>query len=126
MISKKTTILFFLLFILLVFSPISADYPNLSDYPSFLSPDLYIIVGVEGSATDVIASTEIAIGIKGELPSINVETKLDRDVVNPYGINKNFLLIGSSCTNRLIALIMGKTYPSCGSESGKWVLEKMA
>jgi hypothetical protein len=75
-------------------------------------------VGAEGSATDVAASTDIATSIKGELPGTNIETKLDRDVVNPYGISKNFILIGTSCTNKLIALITGKTFPSCASESG--------
>ena len=112
------TLLFLVLFTVLFFGPSLAAYPNLRDYPTFLSPNVYIIVGGEGSATDVAASTDISISIKGELPGINIETKLDRDIVNPYGINKNFLLIGSSCTNKLIALIMGKTYPSCGPETG--------
>jgi len=114
---KGLKLLFIPFFILLLFGSSSAAYPNLSDYPNFLSPDIYIVVGGEGSATDVLASTEIATGIKGEIPTINVETKLDKDIVNPYGISKNFILIGSPCTNKMLALIMGKNYPSCGLES---------
>lgn len=116
--SKKSLGLLFFLFFTLFFGTSLAAYPNLSDYPNFLSPDVYIVVGGEGSATDVLASTEIATGIKGEMPSINIETKLDKEVVNPYGINKNFVLVGSPCKNKFIALIMEKDYPSCGSESG--------
>ncbi|MDI6826103.1 MAG: hypothetical protein QMD36_02820 [Candidatus Aenigmarchaeota archaeon] len=41
---KITRLFFFLLVVLLFFGSSYAGYPNLSDYPSFLSPEIYVVV----------------------------------------------------------------------------------
>ena len=115
---KLLSILVFFMFFQSFISVVYSAYPYLSDYPEFLLDNLYIVYGIEGSSSEVVAGTNILANIKSEHPGANAETKLDTEVSNPYSTYRNFILIGNPCHNKLTALAMKKTYPACGDNSG--------
>ena len=58
------------------------------------------------------------VNIKSEHPTANIETKLDSELVNPYSVYRNLILVGNACDNEFVAMIMVKGFPSCDSASG--------
>jgi hypothetical protein len=115
---KKTKLCYFsfiFVFLFLLNECLSAD---LNNYPQFLFNDIYAVVGADASVLDLAAATDIVANIKSEYPTTNVETKLDTELINPYSVNKNLILVGNACYNKFVAMIMGLTFPSCDSVSG--------
>jgi hypothetical protein len=115
---KKTKLCYFsfiFVFLFLLNECLSAD---LNNYPQFLFNDIYAVVGADASVLDLAVATDIVANIKSEYPTTNVETKLDTELINPYSVNKNLILVGNACYNKFVAMIMGLTFPSCDSASG--------
>jgi len=106
---------FIIVFLLLFTESLSAD---LSDYPEFLFNDIYAVVGADASILDLAAATDIVANIKSEYPTANMGTKLDTELVNPYTVYRNLILVGNACDNKFVAMLMTKAFPSCDSASG--------
>ncbi len=106
---------FIFVFLFLFAESLSAD---LMDYPSFLFTDMYAVVGADASILDLAAATDIVANIKSEYPTTNIETKLDTELVNPYSVYRNLILVGNACENKFVATLMVKAFPSCDLASG--------
>lgn len=115
--SKRTKLCFSFIFVFLFLftESLSAD---LEDYPGFLFTDIYAVVGADASVLDLAAATDIVANIKSEYPTTNVETKLDTELVNPYTVYRNLILVGNACDNKFVAMLMVKAFPSCDLASG--------
>ena len=109
--------LFASMFVFLFLLPATLSV-DLSDCPQFLLNDIYTVVGADASVLDLAAATDIVANIKSEYPAANVETKLDNELVNPYSVYRNLMLIGNSCHNEFVAMLMGKAFPSCDTATG--------
>jgi hypothetical protein len=103
------------LFLLFFTECLSVD---LSDYPDFLFNDIYVVVGADASVLDLAAATDILANIKSNYPTVNIETKLDNELVNPFSVYRNLILVGNACENKFVAMIMVKAFPSCNSALG--------
>jgi len=112
---RKVCLSFILVFPFLFTRALSAD---LSDYPEFLFNDIYVVYGAEASVLDLAAATDIVANIKSGYPTVNVETKSDTELVNPYTVYRNLILVGNACDNKFSAMAMGNAFPSCGSATG--------
>ncbi|MBR9698853.1 hypothetical protein GOV09_00145 [Candidatus Woesearchaeota archaeon] len=94
---------------LIAMSMVAAD---LGDFPDnlFLGSRFngYIVVGAQGSSTDVISQNMLGLKIAAELgaPLLNVY-QLDSDV----DLSTNLILIGNPCVNDLTAELLGDPSP---------------
>ncbi len=101
-----------LFFIILIFLFSGFVIADLGDFPdNFISEDElngYVVVGKDGTATDVLSQSVISMKLNSYIGSpqkgIN---KLDSDV----DIENNLILIGNPCINKLTAELLGNPEP---------------
>lgn len=77
----------------------TANY-DLSDYPSMFSSNTVIVVGKEGSASDVVSATHIQNSLGGKAKSV-----LDYEISDVSA--QNIISIGNACSNTITAEIIG-------------------
>lgn len=112
---RKLCLVFIFISLFFFTESLSAE---LSEYPEFLSDEIYAVVGGDAPIADLAATTDIVVNIKSEDPTVDLQTKLDTEIVNPYTVNRDMVLVGNPCDNELSAMIMEKDFPSCDEDLG--------
>jgi len=89
---------------------------DLSNYPCIFiknnSLNATIVIGADSGNQEMLDSMDIISSLQSlgyQVGSISLDTSIS----NPT--NKNMILIGNPCNNRIIASFMNLPYPSCGS-----------
>ncbi|RME53175.1 hypothetical protein D6783_02720 [Candidatus Woesearchaeota archaeon] len=99
---------------------------DLGFYPHFLKEgtdlDVTIVVGEQATSLDVLAASEIAVGLQQAAPSSTLKrTQLDTAFNSVEG--KRIISIGNSCENYVTALITGTSKCEAYFPEGKGIIE---